>query len=172
MEGCNDYTLIDIAPGSPELCFNGIDGSTGHYLLPTLSPREVAKIASNEPLDPAQTEELRRRWRDVKEPHFAPVAGVDAQDLSQAGWGVIFAPDVSEAEKEGLSSLLKLRKEQAGYQYQEFSEERAYRHGDTKYSFPWTIRRGSRACRSEKSSLLSTTRWQPRFYTLCFSIPA
>ena len=117
------------------LCFNGVDASTGQYLLPPLSPREVAMIASSEPLDSEYIEELRKRWRSVKEAHFAPVAGVDAQDLSQAGWGVIFAPDVSEADKESLSPLLQLRKQQAGERYQEFLEAKAYRPGDTKYSF-------------------------------------
>jgi hypothetical protein len=117
------------------LCFNGIDASTGQYLLPGLSPREVAMIASSETLDSEHIEELRKRWRTAKEAHFAPVAGVDAQDLSQAGWGVIFAPDVSEADKEGLSPLLQLRRQQAGDRYQEFPEAKAYRSGDTKYSF-------------------------------------
>jgi hypothetical protein len=120
---------------TPGLCFNGIDGSTGHYLLPPLSPREVATLASGDLLDPEQIEELRRGWNGAKEPHFAPVAGVDVQDLSQAGWGVIFAPDVSEAEKECLLPLLLLREQQAGCRYKEFSEEKAYRRGDTKYSF-------------------------------------
>jgi hypothetical protein len=60
---------------------------------------------------------------------------VDPQELSQAGWGVIFAPDVTEAVKEALAPLLELRKGQAGDLYKNFPEEKAFRPGDTKSSF-------------------------------------
>jgi len=118
-----------------ELRFNGINGATGEYLLPSLRPRQIAQIAAGEPLDAEEVEELKRHWFRASQPHFAPMPGIDTQDLSQAGWGVIYAPDVSKADKEALSPLLLLRKGEAKQRYQEFSGDKAYRTGDTKYSF-------------------------------------
>lgn len=124
------------------LCFNGINGATGDYLLPPLRPRQVAMLAANERLSPEEVEELRRWWARLREPHFAPVHGVDPDDLSQTGWGVIIAPDITDAEKEALAPLLALRRKQAGALYQEFSEQKAYRPGDIKQSFLGRCRAG------------------------------
>lgn len=115
--------------------FNGINGATGEYLLPPLRPRQVASLAASERIDPDEVDELKRWWAQVSQPSYAPIYGVDPNDLAQAGWGVIFAPDVNEAEKEALSPLLRLRREQAGTLYQDFPDQRAYRPGDTKQTF-------------------------------------
>lgn len=65
----------------------------------------------------------------------------DAQDLSQAGWGIIFAandPRV-EAVRAALRPLLELRRAQAGHAcehfYREFCRDRGYQEGDTKRRF-------------------------------------
>ena len=41
---------------------------------------------------------------------FAVIGDVDANDLSQAGWGVIFAPGVDQAIKDALNPLIEHRK--------------------------------------------------------------
>jgi hypothetical protein len=126
---------LDVVETTQGLRFNGINGATGEYLLPTLRARQVAQIAAGEPLDAEELAELRKHWLRASQPHFAPMAGIDAQDLSKAGWGIVYAPDVTQAEKEALSPLLQLRKDEAQDRYQDFAGERAYRIGDTKYSF-------------------------------------
>lgn len=119
---------------SREAFFNGVDGATGEYLFPPLSLREITEIAENGPAASIQVE-LAQRWARAREPHFAPIAGVDAEDLSQAGWGVVFAPDTPAAVKTALAPLLRRRRDQAGKYYHDFPGERAYRTGDTKYRF-------------------------------------
>jgi hypothetical protein len=125
----------DIAlEGPPSLYFNGVNGATGEYLFPSLRPREFAHVVENGLTDPAQAE-LAQRWVRAREPNFAPIAGVDAEDLSQAGWGIVFAPDTPPPVREALAPLVRRRREQAGKRFNDFSGERAYRIGDTKYRF-------------------------------------
>lgn len=125
----------DIAlEGLPSLYFNGVNGATGEYLFPPLRPRELAEVAANGVVDPAQAE-LAQRWARAREPNFAPIAGVNAEDLAQAGWGIVFAPDTPPAVREALAPLVRRRKEQAGGRFSDFPGERAYRIGDTKYRF-------------------------------------
>jgi Peptidase family C25 len=49
----------------------------------------------------------------VAEVSFAVIGDVDANDLSQSGWGVIFAPGVDQAIKDALSPLIEHRKASA-----------------------------------------------------------
>lgn len=55
----------------------------------------------------------------------------DPRDLTQAGWGVIFAPDIGPEVKEALRPLLEHRKQQAGQRYRDLK----YQRGETKRTF-------------------------------------
>jgi Peptidase family C25 len=120
---------------SAPLLFNGIDGATGNYLMPELSPRQVAKLATGERFDPEEVAELKRKWADINEKNLWAGEDVDEQDLTQAGWGVIFAPDITDEVKSALAPLLELRKAEAGQRYTDFPGARAYRSGDDKNKF-------------------------------------
>lgn len=61
--------------------------------------------------------------------------GVDATQLSQAGWGIVFAHDADPAIKEALEPLLKLRKEQAGPLFKIYQGGAGYRPGESKSRF-------------------------------------
>jgi hypothetical protein len=100
----------------PSLYFNGINGDTGSYLV---APREVERVQSFG--DP----------REVQE-------GVDVTQLSEAGWGVIFAQADSATPRlrAALGPLLRLRCEQAGDRfYREFFGEQGYRAGESALDF-------------------------------------
>lgn len=117
------------------LATNGLDGSSGGFLLPELSPLDVARIAKGETFDEWQLLELKKR--QSKEDHFGPMAGVDAADLASAGWGVIFSAGDGQAEavREALSPLLEHRRAQAGERYREMIGPDAYRPGESKRDF-------------------------------------
>src|SRR5436305_1447019 len=89
--GCEPYQ--EPAMALDPLVFNGIDGSTGDYLLPPQPAEVISAIARNESVAPRHLEELRRWWWRISQTHLAPIEGVDPKDLAQAGWGVIFAHD-------------------------------------------------------------------------------
>ncbi len=118
---------------SEELYFNGIDGSSGDYLLPPLTPEAVSALARGESLDLDQLNELRARRR--QESHYGVKEGVDPKDLAQTGWGVIFAHGEDPAIRDALGELLKHRQAQAGQRYQEYSGVRAYRPNESKSDF-------------------------------------
>src|SRR5215813_6749118 len=64
--------------------------------------------------------------------------GVDPAQLAEAGWGVIFAyedQDRVPAIKEALGGLLRLRQEQAGEHYREYSGENSYRPNESTFGF-------------------------------------
>jgi hypothetical protein len=82
--------------------------------------REVGKL---------RQELARRRHLGVKE-------GVDATDLGQAGWGVIFAAEEENAEvREALQELLARREAQAGPRFRLYEGAKGYRPNETKSKF-------------------------------------
>jgi Peptidase family C25 len=119
------------------IALNGIDGATGGALFPDLTVDDVARMAQGFTLEPAHLSEVRFR-RDAGASRFAVKEGVDPRDLSQAGWGVVFAQadgDRAEAIREALGELLAHRRAQAGERYREYIGEDGYRAGESKQKF-------------------------------------
>lgn len=120
------------------LVFNGINGASGEYLLPPMSPSDIARIAQGETADEGHLRELKAWYQRVTRTHLGPKEGVDPRDLAQSGWGVIFAFEDRErvpAIQEALGELLDLRRAQAGERYREYSDTAAYRPGESKSAF-------------------------------------
>jgi hypothetical protein len=121
------------------LTFNGIDGDSGDYLLNPMPAETIGKIVRGETLDPKDPHMRDLKRKIDTEDHFGPVEGVDPKDLSQTGWGVIFAFGADPAVREALSELLEHRKRQATQKnelfYKEYSGVKAYRTGETKQQF-------------------------------------
>jgi hypothetical protein len=124
------------------LYFNGIDGATGQYLLPPLTPEQVSEIAQGETFDPAHLSELKKKDLHTKglDSDFAPIEGVDPKNLAETGWGVIFAfdPDAkgpNPAIKDALRELLEHRRKQATQKNEKYYQEYIYRPGESKNQF-------------------------------------
>jgi hypothetical protein len=124
------------------LFFNGINGSTGDYLLPPMTPEQVSRIAQGQEFDPDQLQDIELKIREKQEPDFAPIEGVDPKNLAETGWGVIFpGGDSSEIKeiREALSELLNHRKKQATqkheHYYKEYIGPKGYRPGESKKNF-------------------------------------
>ncbi|MBL8055173.1 MAG: hypothetical protein JNK29_00680 [Anaerolineales bacterium] len=119
--------------------FNGINGSTGEYETPPLTVEQLAKLARGEQLDPDEIRELQDKSEASKAGgHWGVKDGVDANDLAQCGWGVIFAFDDNDkvpAVKEALQPLLDLRRGQAGPLYKEFVGPASLRPNESKNDF-------------------------------------
>ena len=63
------------------LCFNGINGATGNYLLPPMSADAIAAIAMGKPLDPRLKKELAFWAERATTKTFGVAAWIDAGTL-------------------------------------------------------------------------------------------
>lgn len=118
------------------LVFNGINGASGDYLFPAMTPEEISKIARGEEpvMDKKLFEELEW-YKNNKEDHYGLKPGKDPRKLSEAGWGVIFAQDADPEIKKALRELLAYRKEQAGELYKEYTEDDGYHYNIEEEAF-------------------------------------
>ncbi|HJX29004.1 MAG TPA: hypothetical protein VJ885_13920, partial [Thermoanaerobaculia bacterium] len=87
--------------------FNGVDATTGDYLVPPMTPAEVIARLRERPAEPVSR---------------ALMPGFDPRDLAESGWGVIFPRGphgVSPEIREALRPLLDHRREQTGARFRE-----------------------------------------------------
>jgi hypothetical protein len=108
--------------------FNGINAASGDYETRPMTAKELAAVAKGGEAKPQAGAE-----------HFAPMEGVDPKDLSQAGWGVIFAASdekQTDALRDALKPLLEHRRAQAAkakeQYYREFTGAKGYQPKETK----------------------------------------
>lgn len=132
------------APLVPLLLGNGIDATTGAYLQPALDEHQLARVAGLDVPAGGELEDLQRKSRRARQASYAVVEGVDANDLAQAGWAVVFpaATDATAAHQDAiraaLAPLLAHRRAQATAVtdlYREYTGELGYRPGDTKQQY-------------------------------------
>ncbi len=134
------------------LVFNGVDGATGGYLLPAMTPQQVSSLVLGHPhggRSPDQLEvgahggapeqehldELKWWHEHTSQAQWGPQEGIDPKKLEETGWGVIFAHDTDPAVKAALAELLAHRREQATRRHEHYYQEYAYRTGESKHSF-------------------------------------
>lgn len=119
--------------------FNGIDGETGGYLQPPMTFQEVAELARGGQRDAGFGAALRRWVEWITHDHAGLKSGLEAGDLSQTGWGVVFPQDQGEEIREALGELLEHRRRQATarreHYYREFRGRDGYRPGEEKWDF-------------------------------------
>lgn len=127
------------------LVFNGVDGRTGAYLLPSLDVAQLARIAFGHA--PSATERDEVDVRLSVDIDYPLKEGEDPDDLAQAGWAAVFpfvrkgseAASHQAAIREALGPLLALRRAQAtcrdDRRFRECVGADAYRPGETKQQF-------------------------------------
>ncbi len=124
---------------------NGIDASRGDYLTAELTAAEVAAAARGEmgvgEASRDDREMLAQRHRRDREKPLGPIAGIRANDLASAGWGVIFAGDLDAAVVEALQPLIDFRGKQAEDRFQRFAGPEGYRVDDPTESVRSFLRR-------------------------------
>jgi hypothetical protein len=147
-----------------DLYFNGVNGMTGEYGLKPMSSEKLARLiqgkagleelqelmAGRRPPAALTDEEKGREAEadkvglgELKHKTVEPYPlreGVDAAQLDQTGWAVVFPAKMEdkrrEAIKEALRPLLDLRREQAGDDFFRIFEGGAgYRPGERKDEF-------------------------------------
>ncbi len=126
------------------LHFNGIDGHTGKYAFPKLSPEELADIARfnldrRATGDPLHFQDLADRAQRYHPGVFELSDGRDPKNLAQAGWAAILPHDADPAILAALQPLLELRREQASKldprRFQVFSGRSGFQPEQSKSNF-------------------------------------
>jgi hypothetical protein len=137
---------------------NGIDATTGEYLLPPIDARELARLATGDRLDGSELTDLRGKTVQSRQAFATVVEGVDPNDLTQTGWAVVFpAADTGSetaarqaAIRDALAPLLALRRAAAGALYREYTGELGYQPGETKQQYLARLGAGPGPARPEK----------------------
>jgi hypothetical protein len=107
------------------LCLNGIDATTGEYLVPQLTLPEAAALIRGTPAsdatlpdiqavqpDPGVATWLRRVWRILGQPHLGLPLDVDPAQVGQAGWAIVFHESEGDDVKRALQPLIDHRRTQ------------------------------------------------------------
>jgi hypothetical protein len=127
---------------------NGIDAETGQPLLPPLPVELVAGLAQGRPIAKAELDELRARVAELERQrtaHLGVMAGIDPNNLAEAGWGVIFAQEDQAqrpALREALAPLLALRRGQAGERYRDETVNADFLYQPGESMNAWRARNG------------------------------
>jgi hypothetical protein len=143
-----------------ELILNGIDADNGDYLTRGITTEMIAKIARGQKLDPTDLRDVKiRKSLDAMTKYQMGVGeGIDASDLSQAGWSVIFPSGLPQREvdaiKDALKPLLDHRTSQAAAKNPNFYKEavgiNGHRQGESKNDFLKRFDRGPGAVDPKK----------------------
>jgi hypothetical protein len=100
-----------------QVFFGGLEGASGEYCLPPCHLRAMREL-------------LMRNFRPRGIPRILK-AGLDPLALEQAGWGVVWPEDVSDAVRKALAPLLDWRRQRAGALFRELE----YFSGEALFDF-------------------------------------
>ena len=103
--------------GDGLLYFNGVNGTTGGYLIPPMSAGELAEVIKSQAADLDQKEKKRLELQDRIERNKKSLGWsykVKKEDPKSAGWGVVFHRDEDQAVKEAIAPLIERRRKQLG----------------------------------------------------------
>lgn len=98
-----------------DVCASGVNVRSGNYLAPVLEAAALSAIAEGRKLSEAEMLEIKRR-QQAGGATLGVAAGIDENDLAQAGWGIVFAADEPHVDEllAALEPLRTLRAAQAG----------------------------------------------------------
>ncbi len=88
---------------------NGVDATTGQYLLPAMALDQIAALACDEPANAERLGALAKASQALTTEHLGLPFDVDPLDLAQAGWGIVFATDEDAQVKTALDPLIARR---------------------------------------------------------------
>jgi hypothetical protein len=127
---------------------NGINALTGEYLVPPLTIAEAVVLAGQTHLPTEKATLLGRLVSLLTGRFFGLPADVKAEELSEAGWAIVFTPDASNELREALEPL---RKHRAGQVPPDRCKVLAYKAGQTREQ--WLNAYGASAAQVEPTQV-------------------
>jgi hypothetical protein len=97
-----------------DIYLNGIDGTTGDYLVKPMDLKQAAQLAQVQTRPPNVTQWLKGVWDNLRKTFFGLSFTDDATKLNQAGWCIVFHKDEDDAVKKALDPLIEHRARQVG----------------------------------------------------------
>lgn len=91
---------------------NGIDGTTGQYLVAPMDPKAAVASARGVPADEEKKGWLAKIRSMLSKPFRALPFDVDPRLASQAGWAIVFAAETPQVIRDALRPLIDLRRSQ------------------------------------------------------------
>lgn len=117
-----------------EPAWNGLDGTTGEPLFHGGAEALLRRIHDDRRAGP-ELDDLRRWHKRWSQKHLDVGFGVDPRRLDQAGWGVVWPPEVRPEIRDALRPLLDHRRAQASAESDTRYRELTYLPGETKLRF-------------------------------------
>ena len=100
---------------SKKIYLNGIDATTGQYLMGPMTLKRAARLAKGEPVEPEVIQRFKDFLSDLLSIEFGTGLGLAQEtDLVHTGWGIVFHQAESNAVKQALQPLIDHRAAQVG----------------------------------------------------------
>ena len=130
----SDESLAFDDPGDSRA--SGVNARNGEYLAPALAAAALSAIAEGRELTAAEALEVKRR-QQAGAKTLGVAAGIDENDLAQAGWGIVFAADEPRTDEllAALEPLRTLRAEQAGPLFKVFRDDAGLKREEAGWEF-------------------------------------
>ncbi|HKQ74205.1 MAG TPA: hypothetical protein VJ810_10935, partial [Blastocatellia bacterium] len=132
-----DETIIaDTMEMDDLIAFNGIDATTGDYLVKPINESDASRIAIGHPQDKSLTNAISIARRQAEIEHLGAAFDIKLEDVTQAGWAIIFHKDEDQAVKDALAPLIQHRREQIG----DDNIVKVLEYSDGDQVIPWLAR--------------------------------
>lgn len=96
------------------IAFNGIDATTGDYLIGPMKESDASRIAVDHPQDKNMVNAISNAKRQREAEHLGGAFDIELKDVTQAGWAIVFHQDEDQAVKDALAPLIEHRRKQIG----------------------------------------------------------
>src|SRR5574339_50322 len=148
---------------SEELTFNGIDATTGEYLIPPVDADTLASAISREPRDSQQEQALKTWWKKYaesnpkKEGHYVAKEGTDYKNLDSAGRGAHFTKNIPAPRATASSRARCTKPRTSGFRATARARDRLTPRWCLTTSCWWAALRTSLT--AFRASSMCSTRW-------------
>jgi hypothetical protein len=96
------------------IAFNGIDAVTGDYLLPPMKESLASQITVDFPQDKTMVNAISSAKRQTEVEHLGGAFDINLDDVTMAGWAIVFHQNEEQAVKDAFAPLIEHRQKQIG----------------------------------------------------------